>query len=355
MLDPLVSNYDVLSIYEPLRTGTHDDASFDHTLSFCIAAQSINITVLNDKIRAVFDSQYFHRNPPAWGSPGRPFLQMALLHPFQAKLSSVIHELPLADQAAEVNFMYSRAYKGLSMLVMQMLDAISRTANGNPLYEADLQLPTIEGIQFPSLLDNTAPFPIAKHSGPIRTAHLTKMTTKAFLEDGEWIGCQTSELRRSPMPFKQPIGNMYLEADEPDPLSPTISIHASNCKDDSGVYRLSGTIDLSTGVMLATQFYEIEHRPMYSNRQRYWVALLTPFGIVGSWDISKDGPMSNWSGWFWLWKKSWATPSREPSPLYRLPSDIQAIREAEAAANAAERQEFFQRINIGGPGVHIFR
>jgi len=305
--------------------------------------------------------QYFRRNPPAWGSPGRPFLSAALYRPLKAKLSSVIHELPPADQATEVNLMYSRAYKGLSMLMMLILDAISlkdigRRSKGYQPYEpvpADfLQLPTLQGIPFPSLLDNTAPFPNRKPLAPIRTAHLAKMTTKAFLEDGEWIGYQTMRLGHPS--FERPIGNMYLEVDEPDPLSPTMRIHASNCKDEWGIYSLSGRLDMSTGVLLATQSYEVEHRIMYSNRVRYWVALLTPFGIVGSWDVSQDGPMSNWSAWFWVWKKSWAG-FREVSPRYRLPPDIQAIRDAEAVENAFRREALLQRINNGGPGVQIFR
>lgn len=125
-------------------------------------------------------------------------------------------------------------------------------------------------------------------------AHLAHMTSKAFLEDGEWIGyyCYTTT--------KQPTW---------DPIMSEIKFKVtSECPDHCTVqgsgrdliapFSLNGTIFRTTGWAQLAKGYQPGRHSTWS-----WSTMMTPFGIVGCWGTQ------NWGGWVWLWKKAWTVKS----------------------------------------------
>ncbi|KAJ9663338.1 hypothetical protein H2198_000855 [Neophaeococcomyces mojaviensis] len=122
------------------------------------------------------------------------------------------------------------------------------------------------------------------------TKHLPVMTSPDFLADGEWIGYYC-HVRVGRQPTWDPMMhgiNFEITADYADHCAVR-----SRGDDAYGPSSLFGTVHKQNGSLQITKQYE-------NGTTWQWSAVMTPFGIVGSWGSSI------WGGWFWLWKRSWS-------------------------------------------------
>jgi hypothetical protein len=157
-----------------------------------------------------------------------------------------------------------------------------------------LQPPTTLDIPFLSFMDVPLPFsPNAVEN--FGTCHLKTMTSPAFLEDGEWGGYYCwSIVRTNNANFDPPMtGIRFVTAAQGD--NPRRLGLSADGIDGVGAFHLQGGIDSDTGRVLMRKRYDVIGRSWEWN----WFAVMTPFGIVGSWGSSHQG------GWFWLWKTKW--------------------------------------------------
>jgi hypothetical protein len=116
------------------------------------------------------------------------------------------------------------------------------------------------------------------------------MRSKAFLEDGEWVGCYCYASRhyRALLVLDQPVQGLFFKARD-DCGDGLVHLRAGGF-DAIGSFQLVGTLEPGTG--------DINMRKTYhGQRSRRWCGSLTPFGIVGS--------CNAYNAWFWLRKADW--------------------------------------------------
>ncbi|KAF3901858.1 hypothetical protein AA313_de0209465 [Arthrobotrys entomopaga] len=161
--------------------------------------------------------------------------------------------------------------------------------------------------------------------------HLEKMTSKEFLEDGEWMGFYTyGEYERFDpgmvgIKFKVVEPGQYevSEDEYPDDYDPNewktidtenaevVHITARGGEDDVGEFKLFGQILRNTGKFVFTKMYTrvVDGKPQKCHKWD-WLGFMTPFGMVGMWCSSADGVYSE----FWIWKDNWYGDRDEDEP-----------------------------------------
>ena len=151
-----------------------------------------------------------------------------------------------------------------------------------------ISVPTTESIRFRSFMDMPLPF-AADIATALPFCHLASMTSKSFIEEGEWAGFYSMSIGPlHPRPFDPPMRGIRFQVCD-DPELPARTLDAKG-EDGVGSFRLFGKIALNTG--------EITLEKQYDGQGPHWdwFCLMTPFGIAGTWGSD------DWGGWVWLWK-----------------------------------------------------
>ncbi|KAK3061224.1 hypothetical protein LTS18_006749, partial [Coniosporium uncinatum] len=117
-----------------------------------------------------------------------------------------------------------------------------------------------------------------------------------FLQDGEWTGyyCYASPMFGQGTPFDPPMVGVRFDVTDVAHDSNQYGLH-SDGQDACGKFKLEGRLFRDSGVLALRKTYT--PGPTW-----HWAALMTPFGIVGSWGQASWG-VGN--GWVWLWKREW--------------------------------------------------
>lgn len=134
------------------------------------------------------------------------------------------------------------------------------------------------------------------------TSHLREMTSKSYLEEGEWVGYYSynSDLSYH-VPFDPPMTGIHLTVvptpHESEADVQTMQITAQG-RDKVGTFRLEGKIS-STGEVKCKKIYDL------GSWWWDWNATMTPFGIVGNWGRNEAWDQDG-QGCLWLWKMKWS-------------------------------------------------
>jgi hypothetical protein len=153
-------------------------------------------------------------------------------------------------------------------------------------------------IPFQSFMNLPVPFSKPPLNN-LQSSYLPTMTSKSFLEDGEWVGYYTvMSTPLNPARFDTPVHGIKFVT-RPDPLGDALKIKATG-KDSHGDFELAGLIAFNGKVELRKSI-----RNDYRIQPQGWHGQMTPFGIVGHWarfHVIKPGEL-------WLWKKEWLDES----------------------------------------------
>ena len=174
------------------------------------------------------------------------------------------------------------------------------------LYLPDV--PSVHSIPFHSFMKLPAPFS-DNAATAFNLCHLEKMTSREFVEDGNWIGYYGFPFFRfdpaiQPFQFKvtkSPGRNLKISVTGTDAFG-DFMFHGWINQDTGGVeierVSLLGSPVLSLHTTLLGNHMKGKGLPVMS-------LLMTPFGIFGTWGERYH------SGWLWLWKEAW---SMNPKP-----------------------------------------
>jgi hypothetical protein len=166
-----------------------------------------------------------------------------------------------------------------------------------------LHPPTTTDIPFASMMDLPLPFTLHATEN-FATCHLRTMTSREFLENGTWAGYYCFSMPRidnNSLRFDPPMSGIRFRISR-HPSQPGTWMMAGDGVDGVGAFVLLGEIDSETGRIVMKKQYQIGVTWAWD-----WCAVMTPFGIVGSWGRPDYG------GWFWLWKTEWVGGDRGPS------------------------------------------
>ena len=138
-------------------------------------------------------------------------------------------------------------------------------------------------------------------AGDFATCHLSKMTSKGFINDGLWI-YGSSIGHDHEMSFAGvPIRGVAFVATQTEAHPSKLTLCGSG-SDLRGDYSLEGSIAQETGRVHLVKRYLI------STPDTYLSGLMTPFGVVGVQSSSETMDR----GWFWLWKAAWIRERESP-------------------------------------------
>lgn len=231
-----------------------------------------------------------------------------------------------APHPYEVSNTYAAAYKGLGVLYhllkhyiyrqqqqqqQQPLQAITTAVDTQAGF---IYPPNITTIPFLSFMNVPAPFSSPHAAELFSLCHVESMCTIDFLTTGPWVGYYSYSYQFDPLHphhrgrilFDPPMRNINFFTEGIRAASPTepetIYIGATDCIDHCGTFNLVGEVTTDVGrVTMRKEYVAAGARGSIWQ----WNALLTPFGIVGSWDRSGRAG-EGWGGWFWLWKSEWS-------------------------------------------------
>lgn len=150
-----------------------------------------------------------------------------------------------------------------------------------PASQATVSIPTTESLDFCSIMDMPLPF-AADIATRLPFCHLATMTSKSYVEDGEWVGFYNTSFGSPEVLFDMPMHGIRFQLRND-------RLEASG-EDGVGGFQLFGQLVLDTGEMSLTKRYN-SGQPEWA-----WSCMMTPFGIAGTWGTS------NYGGWLWLWK-----------------------------------------------------
>jgi hypothetical protein len=162
-------------------------------------------------------------------------------------------------------------------------------------YSRTLTQPILPPSRIPFQSFMHLPIPFSKPPlNNLQSSYLPTMTSKSFLEDGEWVGYYTvPSTPLNPARFDTPVHGIKFVT-RPDPLGDAFKIKGSG-KDSHGDFELVGLIAFNGKVELRKSI-----RTDYRNPPQGWHGQMTPFGIVGHW-----GRFHRNGGELWLFKKEW--------------------------------------------------
>lgn len=149
--------------------------------------------------------------------------------------------------------------------------------------------PTSSQFHLQLMMDMPLPFEAAPFER-FNVCHLERMRSKAFLEDGEWVGyyCYPSRHLLASLILDPPMRGVCFQArDECE--DGLVHLRADGF-DAIGSFQLVGTLEAGSGDINMLKTYP-------GARSWRWCGSMTPFGIVGSWGA--------YNAWFWLWKADW--------------------------------------------------
>jgi hypothetical protein len=188
-------------------------------------------------------------------------------------------------------------------------------------------LPRPTNIPFSSFTD----FPLPFSGNPFRNpekGYLRAMTSKSFLEDGEWIGYYNYSPRLGHCRFHPPMTGIHLttstvepekeeaterhieESSDDKPQDADNLALTTESKDEEQILEVkaSGTDSVEnftlSGQIRSNGRIDIKKTDA-TGLSWDWNAWMTPFGMVGFWGRGQAD-----YGYIWLWKKSWTTYQR---------------------------------------------
>lgn len=170
-----------------------------------------------------------------------------------------------------------------------------------------LIVPNAKDIPFLSMMDLPLPFALTTPR-ELATCHLPKMTSREFLEDGEWIGFYSiSRQIEERVSFDPPMHGIRFSASANDDCPTILYLHATG-KDGVDPFDLDGLVEQKSGKVMLTKRYN-------QFNIWYWSSIMTPYGIVGTWGSRGYG------GWVWLWKVGWTNDAlnTDAGPLLEEP------------------------------------
>lgn len=184
--------------------------------------------------------------------------------------------------------LYCRALWGQGIMCILLREALVQGTVDVP--PTEIVVPTTESINFHHLMDMPPPFATNTLSD-FRFCHLSKMISKSYFEDGEWVGFYyTAFSRFEPRHFHPPMRNVRFITNFDPARTPSHSLSARG-QDATGQFSLQARLEDESGKISVNQKYAV------GKLRRYWTCMLTPFGIVGTW-----GEGISFEGWLWLWK-----------------------------------------------------
>lgn len=158
------------------------------------------------------------------------------------------------------------------------------------------------------ILSSKLPLPYSpKPQNFLNSYHLPVMTTKEFIEEGEWTGYYSHGVDHNNLTFfDAPMHNIKLCVDgmtnrtSETPTNGRLSNDNTDIEvfgegiDSVGNFTIAGTIS-GNGVVALRKTYQ-------AGFWWSWNARMTPWGIMGYWgSLSTDR-----HGWVWLWKRDWS-------------------------------------------------
>jgi len=170
-----------------------------------------------------------------------------------------------------------------------------------------LEPPRAEKIPLSRMVNNPTP-PFSAIDG-LSDCYLKTVTSKEFIETGEWVGYYSygSSLTRSPS-FDFPMEKIKLrvrsttsnesisDADGVAAAQPSTVLHISGRGEDNvGKFRILGDIHPDGRAPLVKTYEQ--------GFGWNWETKMTPWGLMGFWGAEEDGSRH---GWVWLWKKEWS-------------------------------------------------
>jgi hypothetical protein len=196
------------------------------------------------------------------------------------------------------------ALKALALLSIEVKSAVARGTllpGGSRLLEqnrrqrsSEFQIPrSSRDIPFSSFMEIPAPYS-PNSTALFATCHLPKMTTKSFIEDGEWSGVEfRSHTNHIGMSSVTSIHPLKLIATCHDPLSNVMELESRPLLGLEAQHHFRIRLKKSCGVSIWTAQSDV------TSQSINWQGILTPFGFVGTTTLSPGE-------WFWLWKTSWS-------------------------------------------------
>jgi len=196
---------------------------------------------------------------------------------------------------------YSTVYKALAYFII----FTRRSGFRAQITPTTPGIPPLSIVAIPTTKSIRLPLPYMPSSDQeILTCHLSKMATKQFLEDGEWVGCRCEDHGPGPVRMYPDLIdiNFLIKARK---RRGAFGLSVRNARDERGYFDLNGVFYADVGRLYMTKTY-------HSEAEQKWTMLLaiTPFGLVGSWSILIHGRASSICGWLWLWKRSWRSDRR---------------------------------------------
>ena len=189
---------------------------------------------------------------------------------------------------------YPIVYQGLAMFSYLLRKAIHegkvRYRRPIPTVPNVLHPPKTSQIPFASFMKLQLPF--------APTFWSAFVITKQFLESSEWVGYYS--YNTGPLPvFDAPMRGIRFTAQErQDTLGSSFyQVSAFSGLDNNGLFDVAGIVHVAGDVRMVKTYRNL-------NTSWNWNALVTPFGIVGTWGDDRD-LSDRWRGWFWLWKMDW--------------------------------------------------
>ncbi|KAF2099972.1 hypothetical protein NA57DRAFT_55904 [Rhizodiscina lignyota] len=210
------------------------------------------------------------------------------MHPIMA-YSGILNQ-PWAEDDRERDVTHAAVLKALGLMVVQLRakDFLGKRSLSLPTSSFDFPFHAFMKLPTPFSGDCVARF---------NTCHLETMTSKEFLEDGEWTGVYiaTEELLESPF---RPLQQFTFSDCSEYPVPGYVKLQSSEVYGRREIQAMV-RIDRGTAVIQLTAG---------PDRIEYvWYGALTPFGFVGS---TAHHPVS----WVWIWKVAWGSyydPSEE--------------------------------------------
>ncbi|RDL41646.1 uncharacterized protein BP5553_01625 [Venustampulla echinocandica] len=236
-----------------------------------------------DLPRVLSNLQYFPSIPtngwPRTHNPATPLSQLLLL---------AYKALPLIYYNLMIAITHNKVY---------VLKPPTHTPNPPPQPPAPPNHlpPTAIHIPFTSFMNIPLPFSL-KCEEDFTTAHLPAMTHPSFISDGTWKGYTLTTWDEGPEVgrFDIPISNVKFHTRTSPNDSNILEIWCEKLHSEMmGRYRFRGTVERDTGKMELVKCYD----PAYIDLPHQ--AVMTPFGIIGTWGERNAG------NWLWLWKSGW--------------------------------------------------
>jgi hypothetical protein len=178
---------------------------------------------------------------------------------------------------------YSQALDAVGIVSILIREALARGIVRNSWAAPSspgISVPTTESIEFFSLMDMPLPF-VADGAAKLPYCHIATMTSKHFLEEGEWAGFYTVSTGAHELHIDWPMRGMRFRVCD-DPERPWRHLQAYG-NDGIGDFSLSSSMASATGEMTMVKAYT-------GGTLRWdWACMMTPFGIVDFWGTNSFG------------------------------------------------------------------